>query len=103
MEDRWGGVVGLLGSESFPEFLRVFWNSRNRLVRKVDLFKTMRSAISDRASVFQLIRDMDRHARVYSALRSPGRRLLDIRGARKSGPVADVQRAPAVSVIAGGI
>ena len=31
----------------------------------------MRSAISDRASVFQLIRDMDRHARVYSALRSP--------------------------------
>ena len=71
LEDRWEGVVGLLGSESFPEFLRVFWNSRNRLVRKVDLFKTMRSAISDRASVFQLIRDMDRHARVYSALRSP--------------------------------
>ena len=71
LEDRWEGVVGLLGSESFPEFLRVFWNSRNRLVRKADLFKTMRSAISDRASVFQLIRDMDRHARVYSALRSP--------------------------------
>ena len=71
LEDRWEGVVGLLGSESFPEFLRVFWNSRNRLVHKVDLFKTMCSAISDRASVFQLIRDMDRHARVYSALRSP--------------------------------
>ena len=71
LESRWEDVVGLLGSESFPEFLRVFWNSRNRLVRKADLFKTMRSAISDRARVFQLIRDMDRHARVYSALRSP--------------------------------
>ena len=71
LESRWEGVVGLLGSESFPEFLRVFWNSRNRLVRKADLFKTMRSAISDRASVFQLIRDMDRHARVYAALRRP--------------------------------
>ncbi|MCY3787450.1 MAG: DUF262 domain-containing protein [Gemmatimonadetes bacterium] len=71
LESRWEDVVGLLGSESFPEFLRVFWNSRNRLVRKADLFKTMRSAIRDRAKVFQLIRDMDRHARVYSALRSP--------------------------------
>ena len=29
LEDRWEGIVGLLGSESFPEFLRVFWNSRN--------------------------------------------------------------------------
>ena len=41
LESRWEDVVGLLGSESFPEFLRVFWNSRNRLVRKADLFKTM--------------------------------------------------------------
>ena len=71
LESRWEGVVGLLGSEGFPEFLRVFWNSRNKLVRKADLFKTMRSTIGDRAKVFQLIRDMDRHARVYSALRSP--------------------------------
>ena len=71
LESRWEGVVGLLSSENFPEFLRVFWNSRNRLVRKADLFKTMRSAIGDRASVFQLIRDMDRHARVYAALRRP--------------------------------
>ncbi len=71
LEDRWESIVGLLGSESFPEFLRVFWNSRNRLVRKADLFKTMRSAIGDRASVFQLIRNMDRYARVYSALCRP--------------------------------
>ena len=71
LETRWESIVGLLGSESFPEFLRIFWNSRNKLVRKADLFKTMRSAISDRAEVFQLIRDMDRHARIYAALRQP--------------------------------
>ena len=29
LESRWEGIVGLLGSEGFPEFLRVFWNSRN--------------------------------------------------------------------------
>lgn len=71
LEDRWEGIVGLLGSESFPEFLRVFWNSRHRLVRKADLFKTIRSAIGDRAAAFALIRHLDRQARVYAALRAP--------------------------------
>ncbi len=71
LENRWEDIVGLLGSESFPEFLRVFWNSRNRLVRRGYLFKTIRGAISNRGKAFALIRDMDRHARVYTALRSP--------------------------------
>ena len=71
LEDRWEGIVGLLGSESFPEFLRVFWNSRNKLVRKADLFKVIRDEIRDRAKAFELIRDMDRNARVYAALRDP--------------------------------
>ena len=71
LESRWEGIVGLLGSEGFPEFLRVFWNSRNRLVRKADLFKTIRGEIRDRADAFGLIRDMDRNARIYAALCSP--------------------------------
>ena len=71
LEDRWEGIVGLLGSESFPEFLRVFWNSRHRLVRKADLFKTIRDAIGDKAGAFELIRDLDRQARVYADLRAP--------------------------------
>ncbi len=71
LENRWEDIVGLLGSESFPEFLRVFWNSRNRLVRRGHLFKTIRDAINDRSKAFALIRDMDRYARVYTALRSP--------------------------------
>ena len=71
LERRWEGIVGLLGSESLPEFLRVYWNSRNRLVRKADLFKTISSVIDDRGSVFALVRDLDRQARVYAALRNP--------------------------------
>ena len=71
LEEIWEGIVDLLGSESFPEFLRVFWNSHNRLVRKADLFKTIRNAIRDKSQAFALIRDMDRHARVYAALRNP--------------------------------
>lgn len=71
LEERWERIVGLLGSESFPEFLRTFWNSRNRLVRKSDLFKTIRKRISTREAAFELLRDLDYSAAVYAALRDP--------------------------------
>ena len=35
------------------------------------MFKTIRSRVGDKAGAFALIRDMDRHARIYAALRSP--------------------------------
>lgn len=71
LEERWERIVGLLGSESFPEFLRVFWNSRNRLVRKSDLFKTIRRRIATRDAAFELLRDLDHSAAIYAALRDP--------------------------------
>jgi hypothetical protein len=71
LEERWERIVGLLGSESFPEFLRVFWNSRNRLVRKTDLFKAIRRHITTREGAFTLVRDLDYCADIYSALRDP--------------------------------
>lgn len=71
LEERWERIVGLLGSESFPEFLRVFWNSRNKLSRKSDLFKTIRKRITERGQAFQLLRDLDQSAAVYAALRDP--------------------------------
>ena len=71
LEERWERIVGLLGGESFPEFLRVFWNSRNKLVRKSDLFKTIRKRITTREQAFELLRDLDQSAAVYAALRDP--------------------------------
>lgn len=72
IEDRWEHIVGLLGSESFPEFLRVFWNSRNKLVRKSDLFKTIRKGVSTRDTAFELLRNLDAFAEVYASIRDPG-------------------------------
>ncbi|MGA1623882.1 MAG: DUF262 domain-containing protein, partial [Synechocystis sp.] len=71
LEERWEHIVGLLGSESFPEFLRVFWNSRNTLTRKSDLFKTIRRGVTNRENAFGLIRSLDHHAALYAALRDP--------------------------------
>jgi hypothetical protein len=68
LEERWERIVGLLGSESFPEFLRVYWNSRNKLVRKSDLFKTIRRRITSREQAFKLVRELDISADIYAAL-----------------------------------
>lgn len=71
LEDRWEKIVSLLGNETFPEFLRVYWNSCNRLVRKTELFKVIRSYVKDRKTAFELIRPLDDCARIYTAIREP--------------------------------
>jgi len=68
LEERWEAIVGKLGSESVPDFLRVYWNSQNPLTRHSDLFKTIRSSVKDKADVFALLRNMDRDAEIYAAL-----------------------------------
>lgn len=71
LEDRWEEVVGILGNEAFPEFLRVYWNSCNRIVRKTELFKVIRAQVRDRESAFGLIRQLVDCARIYAAIRDP--------------------------------
>jgi hypothetical protein len=71
LEDRWEGIVSRLGSESFPDFLRVHWNSRHNLARQTELFKVIRRNIQNREQAFALIRDMDADVDVYLGLRDP--------------------------------
>jgi len=71
LEDRWEGMVGRLGAETFPDFLRVHWNSRHSFARQAELFKTIRAQVSSRESVFQLLRDMEQDLDAYLALTSP--------------------------------
>jgi len=72
LEDRWEGMVGKLGSESFPDFLRAHWNSRHPFVRQADLFKTIRKKINnDRAAVFELLRGMEEDMDTYLAYTQP--------------------------------
>lgn len=71
LEQRWEGIVGKLGNDSFPDFLRVHWNSRKSFVRQADLFKTIRAQVRDRGEVFQLLREMEEDADIYVALSNP--------------------------------
>lgn len=69
LEERWERIINLLGSESFPEFLRVYWNSEYKLVRKTQLFKAIRKSIQDKASAFKLMREIELSADAYTALK----------------------------------
>jgi hypothetical protein len=71
LERRWEAMVGRLGGESFPDFLRVHWNSRRKFVREADLFKTIRAETPTKARVFELIRDMEVDIDAYVALSNP--------------------------------
>jgi len=71
LEDLWERIVGVLGSESFPEFLRIYWNSGHKLVRKTNLFKAVREKVKTRKDAFSLVRDFNYYADVYTALRDP--------------------------------
>lgn len=71
LEERWENIVNRLQSEKFPDFLRIYWNSRYKLSRQNELFKTIRNNVKDRQAVFALIRGMNEDLDNYLALSSP--------------------------------
>jgi hypothetical protein len=71
LEERWESIVGRLGSESFPDFLRMHWNSRRDSVRQTELFKVIRSKVTTREHAFNLLREMEEDMDNYLALTQP--------------------------------
>lgn len=68
LERRWESMVARLGSESFPDFLRMHWNSRENFARQSELFKIIRNRVNTREKVFDLLRAMDEDIDTYLAL-----------------------------------
>ena len=71
LEQHWERILGKLGNNNFSDFVRVFWNSRFKLVRKNELFKTIKQQIETKEQAFELIRSLDKNADVYVALKNP--------------------------------
>lgn len=71
LEKLWSKVIGKLSSNKFEDYLRYYWNSRNKIVRKNNLFKTIKKTIINKAQAFELIRELDRNADVFIAIQNP--------------------------------
>lgn len=69
LDERWAAIIDRLGSERFPAYLRVHWNSRNRTrVRETDLFKTIQRVVTGRVEVASLLNELEEDLETYLAL-----------------------------------
>jgi len=71
LENLWSRIIGKLGSRKFENYLRYYWNSKNKTVRKNQLFKTIRNQVKTKEDTFKLIRDLNDTADLFIAIQDP--------------------------------
>lgn len=71
LEKLWSSTINKLGNRKFEDYLWYFWNSKNKTVRKNQLFKTFKKHIQSKEEVFTLIRDLDETADIFIAIQDP--------------------------------
>ena len=71
MDDRWALLVDRIGAGSVPDFVRCHWMSRHGLVRRSDLFKTVRRRVRDPQAAVALLDGLERDLDVWLALIQP--------------------------------
>lgn len=71
LESLWSRIIGKLGNKKFEDYLRYFWNSQNKTVRKNQLFKVIRNEIKTTEDTFKIIRDLDDTADLFVAIQDP--------------------------------
>ncbi|MDE0471077.1 MAG: hypothetical protein OXH57_03985 [Ekhidna sp.] len=71
IEGLWSRIIGKLSNGKFEDYLRCYWNSKNKTVRKNQLFKTIKNSIADKHQVLSLIRDLDDTADLFMAIQDP--------------------------------
>ena len=71
LENMWAEIADILKESQISEYLRFYWNSAHKTIRKNQLYKTIRNEIKTPEEAFALLRDMRKMADIYMALRSP--------------------------------
>ena len=70
LEEKWTKLTTNVRAEKLPDFIRHYWNSKNKTVRSNDLFKVLRNNIKEDRSVFELVNDMLAYSDIYMALKN---------------------------------
>jgi len=70
-KEQWQRIIQTTDLDAFPKFLRYYWNSRNELVRKDNLFKVLRHTVKNAEQSFALLDELERAADIYAALENP--------------------------------
>lgn len=69
LEHKWNNLAHNIRAEKLPDFIRYFWNSKNKNVRSAELFKAIRKNITTATEVFHLVNEMMEYSDIYMALK----------------------------------
>ncbi|MDO8748914.1 MAG: DUF262 domain-containing HNH endonuclease family protein [Candidatus Omnitrophota bacterium] len=70
-ERQWQSINNILGGIELTTYLRHFWNSRNMIARKQNLFKVVKNSITDADQAFALLDELENNAQLYAAFSQP--------------------------------
>ena len=67
-EEQWAITLNNLGKEDFSKFLRCFWNSRNPIASKNNLFKKIKTRYTSKEHAVSLLKNLKETSSIYAAL-----------------------------------
>ncbi|MDR9859645.1 DUF262 domain-containing protein [Treponema socranskii] len=71
LENRWIRIADTVKDAQISDFLRIYWNSNHKTIRKNQLYRTIRNEIKTPEQAFALLRDLQKNADIYMALKDP--------------------------------
>jgi hypothetical protein len=71
VEEKWRKLVNIIGSEDLVDFIRYYWNSRNKIARKVDLYREIKKIYNTPKSINKLINELVASSEIFAALNNP--------------------------------
>lgn len=71
IEKKWTEITGILRESRISDFLRIYWNSTHKTIRKMELYRTIRNEIRTPEQAFALLWDLKEKADIYVALKDP--------------------------------
>ncbi len=71
LEEKWNKIVHNIGFKEFPVFIRYYLNSKQKLVRKEQLFKIIKSEIKNEKDVSNILEELEKKQVLYNAIKNP--------------------------------
>lgn len=71
LENRWIRIADTVKDAQISDFLRIYWNSNHKTIRKNQVYRTIRNEIKTPEQAFALLRDLQKNADIYMALKDP--------------------------------
>jgi len=71
LEEKWNNLVHKIGLEEFPKFLRYYINSKQKLIRKENLFKSLKNDVTSPHDAINLLYELEKKEILYNALKTP--------------------------------